>query len=295
MINWLRFETNFHQQDELSIYQESTLSGTDEELYEIFSFINFAIRQMSNLGTCQATDVLASTLVAAPSVISTISAGSSFGGLRLVTYPGSPGRKRFVANLEDRGNGAKFGLKMTGFGLLARGFGYYAPMSVLGLLAHFARRRCHSSGYLQALAQAAVLCGHAQLNRTIGIGNHPVLAERDPCPDLFCSNLREPRALSRWRSDRLGLDIIIPRWDAEGSQDRPSQPGVIDRGAQSSTWMDWQQAYPHLAGVRPGRLSARRWQIVQEPSVRVPLQLSPDHAVLPFRGHQGQLGSPEQG
>jgi hypothetical protein len=131
MPDWMRVEINFHQQDELSIYQESTLSGSYEELYEIFCFINYGIRQMSNLGACQATNGLASTLVAALSAIEEIAAGVPFGGLKFVPYPGNPGRKRFVANLEDRGRGAKFDLKMIGFGLFARGFGYYAPMSTL--------------------------------------------------------------------------------------------------------------------------------------------------------------------
>jgi hypothetical protein len=158
MINWLRFEINFHQQDELSIYQESTLSGADEEFYELFSFINYAIRQMSNLGNCQATDVLASTLVAVPSVIVEIAAGTPFGGIHILPYPGNPGRKRFVASLEDRGGKSKFDLKMIGFGFLAQGFGYYAPMSTL--------------------AHSAALCGQAQLSRSIGLGNHPVIAER---------------------------------------------------------------------------------------------------------------------
>src|SRR5947209_8222823 len=140
MTNWLKFEIDFHQQDELSIYQESTLSGPDEEFYEIYTFINFAIRQMSNLGTCQATDVLASTLNAVPSAILGIAAGTPFGGIKIVPYPGSPGRKRFVANLLDQGGRSKFDFKMIGFGFLAQGLGYYAAMSTLSLIAHLARR-----------------------------------------------------------------------------------------------------------------------------------------------------------
>ncbi len=178
MVQWIRFEINFHQQDELSIFQESTLSGSDEEFYEIVAFINYSIRQMSNLGNGEAADMLASTLAAAPSAIDAVASGAPFGGFTMVPYPGSPGRKRFVASLVDGDNQSKFDLKMIGFGFLARGFGYYAPTSTLALLAHVARRRRQSQWSLQALAQSAALCGHAQLNRTIGLGNHPMTAER---------------------------------------------------------------------------------------------------------------------
>src|SRR5271157_3908496 len=75
MVNWIRFEINFHQQDELSIFQESTLSGFDEEFYEIVAFINYSIRQMSNLGNGEAADTLASTLAAAPSAIDALASG----------------------------------------------------------------------------------------------------------------------------------------------------------------------------------------------------------------------------
>jgi hypothetical protein len=178
MINWLRFEINFHQQDELSIYQESTLSGEDEAMFEMFAFINYAIRQMSNLGTAyQAADMLASTLIAAPSVIATVAEGAPVGGIKMVSYPGSPGRKRFVASLTERGGKTTFDLKMLGFGFLARGFGYYAPISTLALMAHLARRH-QAPGFLQALSHAAATCGQAQLSRSIGIGNHPVIAEQ---------------------------------------------------------------------------------------------------------------------
>ena len=178
MVNWIRFEINFHQQDELSIFQESTLSGFDEEFYEIVAFINYSIRQMSNLGNCEATDMLASTLSAAPSAIDAVLAEAPSGGFKIVPFPGNPGRKRFVAGLVERNNRSKFDLKMVGFGFLARGFGYYVPMSTLALLAYLARRRRQSLWFLQALAQGAALCGHAHLSRSIGLGNHPVIAER---------------------------------------------------------------------------------------------------------------------
>ena len=178
MPNWLRFEINFHQQDEISIFQESTLSGFDEEFYELVAFINYGIRQMSNLGNCEAADMLARALVAAPPAIKDIATGAPFSGFKMVPYPGNPGRKRFVASLTDWGDRSRFDLKMIGFGFLARGFGYYAPISTLALLAHLARRRRQSQWFLQALVQAVALCGQAQLNRGISLGNHPVLAER---------------------------------------------------------------------------------------------------------------------
>lgn len=82
-----------------------------------------------------------------------------------------------MASLEERGDRSKFDHTMIGFGLLAQGFGYYASISALALLAYLARRR-PPPGFLQALGHIAALCGQAQLSRSIGLGNHPAIAER---------------------------------------------------------------------------------------------------------------------
>jgi hypothetical protein len=176
MNNWLRIEVHFHQDDELSIVEKGTLCSYEEEFYEVFTFINYAIRQLSNPGTCKATDLLASTLVAAPSLVDGLARGTPFGEARIIPHPGIPGRRRFVGWVEDQDRWSKFHFKMIGFGLLARNLGYYAPLSTLALMAYLARRH-PTAEFLQTLGQSAALCGRAHLSRSIKLGNHHRLAD----------------------------------------------------------------------------------------------------------------------
>jgi hypothetical protein len=178
MPNKISAELNFHQQDEVSIFEESTLNQPDEALYELYLFISYTLRQMSNLGIHQVTDTLANALMEAPTQIGVVASGVPFGGFRIVPYPGAAGRKRFLTSLMDNNRGAKFELKMIGFGILGRGMGYYAPTSVLALLAFFARKRRSDPQFVHMLAHSAMLCGQAQLGRIIGVGNQPAVAEQ---------------------------------------------------------------------------------------------------------------------
>ena len=113
----------------------------------------------------------------ASSTFGEIAAGKPYGGIKIAPYPGHPGRKRFVASLEERDNGSKFDFKMIGFGFFAQGFGYYAAISTHALLAHIVLKR-QSPEFRQALGHAAALCGQAWLSRSITLGNHYDVAER---------------------------------------------------------------------------------------------------------------------
>jgi tetratricopeptide (TPR) repeat protein len=68
-----------------------------------------------------------------------------------------------------------FDMKAKGFGLLARGVGYYAPASVHVLLT-FLAKRCPDPSYFSALARAAQQAAKAYLDNRITIANQVELA-----------------------------------------------------------------------------------------------------------------------
>ena len=141
-------EIHFHQHDEVSVFYENDVSDETEQMRgEIRLFVNFAIRQMSNLGVNQITDTLANQLATVDEVIDSLASGYEAGGVRLVRYAGTPGRKRFFL----RDDGFSFDMKAKGFGLLWRGMGYYGPVAVITLLRFFAQRRSDSYDYLRSL------------------------------------------------------------------------------------------------------------------------------------------------
>lgn len=161
-------EINFHQQEQMSVYTESSAGSDQEKIGEIGLFSFYALRMLSNLGTNQTSDQLASMLAGAHEIVPLLASGQTTGGFDIVGYPGHPGRHSFIAALQWGGPSPRFNFKTKGFGLFAKGIGYYGPTSVMGLLRYLAIKRSSDSAFHDGLCNAAALCGNLHLNRKLG-------------------------------------------------------------------------------------------------------------------------------
>lgn len=184
----LSAEIHFHEQEKASIFLESNVFGNEEKLGEIGLLAMFAMRIMSNLGVHQVRDDLATILTGAPIAIHQLAKGNTTGGLQLITYPGFQGRKRFLVDSRMSDDRWQFHFQAKGFGLLARGMGYYGPVAVLALLRYLSLRRPDDNEFLRCLSNAAAMSGQIHLSREIRLGNHSQLAAYalvSACPDYF--------------------------------------------------------------------------------------------------------------
>jgi len=168
-------ELNFHEQEVLSIFCETNVSGRDEQFAELVFAGAFAIRSMSNLGVHDVTDALGQQLQLLAQLIDESPNEILSRKPRIVEYPGHAGRKRFVANLRLNATQMKLDYAAKGFGFLAKGVGYYVPAAVSSLFRYFASRRIEEDSYLTAMANVAAGCGQLQLQRQIQVTNHPQL------------------------------------------------------------------------------------------------------------------------
>ena len=132
-------EIHFHQQEQVSVYFETNASGLEQELGEIALMTCFSIRILSILGVNHASDMLAQYLVNAPQAVEEFVSGST-GGFELINYPGYKGRRQFILNMVMNDSQFKLDLSQKGFGFLARGYGYYAPIGVFALLRFLASK-----------------------------------------------------------------------------------------------------------------------------------------------------------
>lgn len=169
-------EIHFHQQEEISVFLESNVSGDDERLGHIALMTLFSIRMMSNLDINATSDDLGRFLVGGAEVVNEFARRSSTGGFQLIPYPGTAGRKVFLAHLYMAGNDTRFDVTSKGFGLFGSGLGYYAPMAVVALLRHLAEKHDSDRRFLDALGLASSTCGQLHLKRQITLANHVVLA-----------------------------------------------------------------------------------------------------------------------
>lgn len=165
-------ELNFHEQEVLSIFHETNVSGRDEQFAELVFAGAFAIRSMSNLGVHHLTDALARQLQLLAELINEYPNEILSPKPRIVEYPGHAGRKRFIANLRLNTTQMKLDYAAKGFGFFARGLGYYVPAAVSSLFRYFASRRIEEASYLTATAKVAAACGELQLQRQIKVTNH---------------------------------------------------------------------------------------------------------------------------
>lgn len=161
----------FPQQDEWTVTLTSTLSDPDEErLYETMLFCFFAARQIANLRGDVPARALGEMLRLIDGDAPLASATERLEALRTPS-PKPMGRKGFTAHLREQDRGF-FKLGTHGFGLRSKGIGYYAPVSVLALLAWLLQRRADDDEYQRALGTAARGIGYASDDGLLGIRQH---------------------------------------------------------------------------------------------------------------------------
>jgi len=168
-------ELHFHEQEVLSIFHETNVTGTEELFAELVFASAFAIRSMSNLGTHEVTDALAQQLQVLARMIVELPDQLLVPMPRLIQYPGYQGRKYFVSRLRLTNNQLQLHYTAKGFGWLATGVGYYCPAAVQSLFRYFAHRRLSDSLYRNTLANVAAVCGELQIARQISLTNQPQL------------------------------------------------------------------------------------------------------------------------
>jgi hypothetical protein len=171
MAGELTAEVWFPQQDEWTVTLTSTLSDPDEErLYETMLFCLFAARQIANLRGDAPAQALGQMLTLIDEDAPLASVTERLEALRTPS-PKPMGRKGFTANLREQDRGF-FKLGTNGFGLRSKGIGYYAPVSVLALLARLLESRADDDEYQRALGAAARGIGYAGGDGLLGIRQH---------------------------------------------------------------------------------------------------------------------------
>lgn len=164
-------EIHFHQQEEASVYLESNVDGRIEMFGEILLFCTYALRNMANFGHDDPENIAFSIAHTLKNVSNKIDIIENMGGAKLVKYEGTPGRKRFLASLRFRDNDFKFYNKTKGFGLFAKGMGYYSPNSIFILLKYLVSSRIQDKEYLNRLSMAMELCGNCVINKELTVMN----------------------------------------------------------------------------------------------------------------------------
>lgn len=169
-------EVHFYSQDEFAVQLGVVADNAEaEKLGKLLTFSCYALRQMVNLGRGQVSDSLAQLLSLTTTYsLQELNSSGEMGGTRLVAYKGFPGNKNFKAALlfagED-GSRIVFNLTTQGFGILARGMGYYAPSSVMGLLRYLAKEHESDVEFLNGLTLCAGMCAMTYMKRELRIHN----------------------------------------------------------------------------------------------------------------------------
>lgn len=172
----LNLEIWFLQQDQVSIFLESSVADPDEERFqEVALFALFATRQVANLSGDWVAQSLASTLLGIDLDRPVEDVREKLGDVRIVTPSAPGGRKGFTAALRPEKRGF-FKMNPRGFGLLGKGVGYYAPTSTLALLAYLLDRRSDDEDYVNALVATAKLVGAAGAEGAIGVTSSAPIA-----------------------------------------------------------------------------------------------------------------------
>jgi hypothetical protein len=168
-------ELNFHEQEIVSFFHETNVSGSEEEFAELVFASAFTIRTMSNLRYDEASDAIAIQLGLLSDLI--INVPERLDGLKpkIILYPGHAGRKRFIATLKFDSTSMLLDYFAKGFGFFSRGIGYYANASVNSIFRYFAMRRDDDESYLNALSSVADGCSEYQKHRQISLVNHSQL------------------------------------------------------------------------------------------------------------------------
>lgn len=160
----LNLEIDFYRQEEASVFLESNIPAEQEQYSQVLLFCNYACRNMYNLGEAGYSLAMALSGVGkGKDFLKEIINYDSPDAPRLVDKKGENGTKRFLATMTYYGSEriANFQLKTKGFGLLARGVGYYSPNSVILLLRYLGNKHIKDEGFLEKLSEASRLCSGA--------------------------------------------------------------------------------------------------------------------------------------
>lgn len=165
----MNLEIWFPQQDQVSVFLESSVIDSDEErFHETSLFALFATRQLANLRGDWVANSLAATLADIDLHRPADDAREKLGDVQLVTPSAPGGRKGFTAELRPEKRGF-FKMHPRGFGMLGKGVSYYAPTSTVALLAYLLDRRSDDDEYARALTATAKFVGHAGAQGAIGV------------------------------------------------------------------------------------------------------------------------------
>jgi hypothetical protein len=163
-------EIHFYGEEEVSVLL-GTQGDLDKQYGEILMFCLFSLRQMFNLGNNQLGNSLASLLSECHGHVKELAYHKSPDAPEIIDYDGLQGSKRFLATLDYFDGNSNFKMKAKGFGLLARGMGYFAPTSVATLLRYLSRIHIDDPCYLDRLSEAAATCGDAFLGGEVTLAN----------------------------------------------------------------------------------------------------------------------------
>jgi hypothetical protein len=169
------------------------LGNDDARSEELLVFALFALRQMSNLGSSAPSLSLAQALCTFGAKTYELAAATDVLDPKLVEFRG-PAPRRFIATLSPP---VKFHLKAKGFGFLARGMGYYAPVSVLTLLRFLCRRHAADAASLSRLGAVAARCGAAFQAGHVSLTNQQTLAESIVSEVAATSTSSQPASSTR--------------------------------------------------------------------------------------------------
>lgn len=173
----LKLEIWFEQQNEVTVFLESTVGDPDEEqFYETSLFSLYAARQMANLSGDIVSQSLAGVLLTLDEDDLLADVEARLDDVRVSSPIGSQGgRKGFTAELRPEKRGF-FKLHAHGFGMLGKGVGYYSPTSTLALLCWLLRRRKDDQAFHRALGAASRYIGLAGTNGMIGVASQAQIA-----------------------------------------------------------------------------------------------------------------------
>jgi hypothetical protein len=155
----MNLEVWFPQQEEVTVFLESTFSDLEEERFsEIWLFALYAARQIASTGGATASS-LSGVLGTIDEQAPLVQVEQLLGDVVVTSPTQGGGRRGFTAELRPDRRGF-FKLHARGFGLMGQGVGYYAPTSTLALLTWLLRRRVDDPSYQLALATAAQCIGY---------------------------------------------------------------------------------------------------------------------------------------
>lgn len=165
----MNLEVWFPQQDEVSVWLESSFTDPDEErMYEAMLFALFAARHLANDGSSSASQMLGQVLFSLDEREPRAEVLEALSHVKLISPNGRGGRKGFSCEFRPEKR-AFFKLHLHGFGLLGKGMDYYAPWATIALLAWLLDRRQEDARYQLALGMAAKMVGAAAVSGQISV------------------------------------------------------------------------------------------------------------------------------